>query len=67
MCVRGWWLPVKYETRIVIARLLFTLSERSLRATFCACRRQHEPFVEAQLQAMMDAVEREMAGESTED
>lgn len=57
---------MRYATRLAVAKLIFTLAERSLRETYCACRRRHEPFVDAQLQGLMDAVEREMAGEETE-
>jgi hypothetical protein len=52
---------VSFENRVKVARLLFLLTDKRLRARYCACRRPIETEIDAQILKAMDEVEAAMA------
>lgn len=54
---------MRRETRLAIARLTFLITERDLSARFCACRRQIDGLVSAEIRKSLDEVEQALANE----
>jgi len=54
---------MRRSTRTAIAKLTFLITERSLYPVYCACRRQCDPLVTAEIRQALDAVEASIADE----
>lgn len=54
---------MKRETKLLVARLIFLVTERGLRDQQCACRRPLVPLLTPDIQKAIDALEEALAQE----